>query len=336
METIQGEKYFLYVLLVIVFVLTVAIFWPFLSMVVIAIAFTVVLNPIYNWINKHITKNISWLASTITILIFFIVLCVPLIFVGKVLFNQIQNAYQNIVASGGTNTLIHTIDSSINKVMPNGFAFDTYGKISELASTISNNIANFFASIFKTIMMLVLMFFTLFYLLKDGAHWKKSLLLLFPMSNENTTQILNTMEKATNRIFKGSFLIAIIQGVLMAVGLTIFGVPNAVIWAVVAAMASFIPTIGTSLVSVPAILFLFFTGMQLQALGFLIWSILIVGMVDNILSPYIISKNTSISSLFILFSILGGVSLMGPTGLFIGPLVLSLLYSLVTIYKKEV
>jgi predicted PurR-regulated permease PerM len=60
-----------------------------------------------------------------------------------------------------------------------------------------------------------------------------------------------------------------------------------------------------------------------------------VGTVDNILSPYIISKNTEVSSLFILLSILGGVMLIGPIGLFIGPLIISLLYSLVSIYKKE-
>ena len=114
----------------------------------------------------------------------------------------------------------------------------------------------------------------------------------------------------------------------------IFGIPNAIIWAVVASISSFIPTVGTSIVAIPAILFLFLTGMKLQALGLLIWSIIIVGTVDNILSPYIISRDTEIPSLFILFSILGAVSLMGPLGILIGPLVLSLLYSLISIYKK--
>jgi predicted PurR-regulated permease PerM len=76
--------------------------------------------------------------------------------------------------------------------------------------------------------------------------------------------------------------------------------------------------------------------MHFQALGLLIWSVIIVGTIDNILSPYIISKDTEIPSLFILFAILGGVSLLGPLGILIGPLVLSLLYSLVSIYKREI
>ena len=158
---------------------------------------------------------------------------------------------------------------------------------------------------------------------------------IFPLSNKNTGEILSKLKKSINRIFKGSFIIAIIQAFLAWIGFTIFGIPNAIIWAVVAGIASFIPSIGTSIVTIPAVLFLFFTGMQLQALGLLIWSAIIVGTVDNILTPYIISKDTDISSLFVLFSILGGVSLMGPLGILIGPLVLSLLYSLVSIYKKE-
>ena len=101
-------------------------------------------------------------------------------------------------------------------------------------------------------------------------------------------------------------------------------------------MASFVPTLGTSIVFIPSILFLLFTGMQIQALGLMLWAMLLVGTIDNILSPYIISKNTEVPSIFILFSILGGISLMGPIGILIGPLVLSLLYSLVAIYRKEV
>ena len=335
MQTTPTEKHFLYILLIIAIGLTLAIFWPFLAIIVLAIAFAVILTPVYNWINKHITKNISWLASIITVLLFFIILCLPFFFVGKVVFSQIQGIYHSIITSGDSSSFVKTINISINKMMPTGFTFDIYSKITQLVSSLLNGIGNFFASTFRTIMMFALMILTIFYLLKDGANWKKNLILLCPISEKNTNEILKSMKNAINRILGGSFLIAIIQGVAMTIGLTIFGVPNAVIWGVVAGISSFIPTIGTSVVSIPAIIFLYFSGMQLQALGMLIWAIVAVGAIDNILSPYIISNKTEISSLFILFSILGGVSLMGPIGIFIGPLILSLLFSLVSIYKKE-
>lgn len=336
MQKNSNEKHFLYALLAIVLILTVAIFWPFLTILVLAIAFAVVLAPVNDFISTYITKKINWLSSLITVTIFLLVLCIPIFFVGKSVFIQTQNLYYGVIDSGQTaNGLIQKIDTSINKIMPEGMNFDTYEKIATLAGNLSSNIASIFASTFKTILMLFLMLLTIFFLLKNGSYWKKSLFSLLPLSDDNISEIFNDMRDAINRIFKGSFVIAIVQGILMGVGLTIFGVPNAAIWGVVAGMASFIPTIGTSIVSVPAILFLYISGMELQALGMLIWSLVAVGTVDNVLSPYIISKNTEISSLFILLSILGGITLMGPIGLFIGPLIISLLFTLVTIYKRE-
>jgi predicted PurR-regulated permease PerM len=336
MQITSTEKYFLFVLLLITVIFTLLIFFPFLAMLVLAAAFAVVLNPVYLWIKKRLVKNISWLASLLTVVLFLICLCVPLFFIGKAVFNQTQDLYMNVLSQESSSHLVESLDSSINKLLPAGFNFDIHTKITELVSSFSNNLARFFSSMVNSILMFVLMILTLFYLLKDGEKWEKALINIFPLSDFNVNEILVNLKKSIDRIFKGSFIIAIAQGILAWIGFMFFGVPHALIWAIVAAVASFVPTIGTSVVTIPAILFLFFTGMHLQALGLLIWSMLLVGTIDNILAPYVISKDTDIPSLFILFAILGGVSLLGPIGILIGPLVLSLLYSLVSIYKKEI
>ncbi|MCX6754224.1 MAG: AI-2E family transporter [Candidatus Nomurabacteria bacterium] len=335
MNISSTEKYFLFTLLSITIVLTLLILYPFLSMFILSAAFAVALNPVYLWIKKNIVKNISWLASILTVIIFLLFLCIPLFFIGKAVFIQTQNLYYSIVNSGTSNYFSESINISVNKFLPAGFNFDIHTKIIGLISSLSNNIAQLFSSTLNSILMFVLMVFTLFYLLKDGEEWKKALLNFFPLSDENTNYILDNLEKSINRIFKGTFIIAIAQGLLAWFGFMIFGIPNAIIWAVVAGVASLVPTIGTSVVSVPAVLFLFFTGMQIQAFGLLLWSLLLIGTIDNILSPYIISRDTEIPSLFVLFSILGALSLVGPLGILVGPLVLSLLYSLIAIYKKN-
>ncbi|MFA6251020.1 MAG: AI-2E family transporter [Candidatus Paceibacterota bacterium] len=335
MQITSTERYFLFILLLIAVVLTILIFYPFLAIIILSAAFAVVLGPVYRWIKKHIVRDIAWLASLITVILFLACLCVPLFFVGKAVFNQTQNIYQNIMVAGNSNQFVSSIDSYINKQLPEGFNFDVHTKVTEMISSLTNNLANVFKSTLNSILMFFLMVFALFYLLKDGRKWRNGFVNIFPLSDDNTNEILDNLKKSINRIFKGSFIIAIAQGVLAWVGFTIFGVPNAIIWAVVAGIASFVPTIGTSIVTVPAMLFLFFTGMQLQALGLLIWSAILVGTIDNVLSPYIIAKDTPIPSLFILFAILGGVALIGPLGILIGPLILSLLYSLVSIYKKQ-
>ena len=335
METSKSEKYFLFGLLVIVLILTIAILFPFLTVFILAAAFAVVINPVYIWIRKYITRKNGGVASFITIMLFLFLLCVPLFFIGNVIFNQAQNAYHYINQNGNTGMFIQKIDKGINDLMPDGFAFDTHSKIVGITSFASNNIGNFFASTFNTIVMTIITIFTMFFMLKDGSKWKEGLIKILPLSEKNVTEILLDLKNSINRILRGSFIIAIVQGILAWLGLLVFGVPNPALWAVIAGLASFIPNLGTSVVSIPAILFLYFTGMPLHALGLLIWSMLLVGTIDNILSPYIISKDTEIPSIFMLFSILGGISLMGTIGILIGPLTLSLLYSLVSIYRKE-
>lgn len=335
MNTTSTEKYFLFLILLITIVFILLIFSPFLSILILTASLAVALNPVYMWIKNHITKNISWLASIITIIAFLVCLCVPLFFVGKTVFYQAQDLYVGVVNSGSSGHFIESINTTIDKYLPAGFNFDIQSKITDFMSSLTNGLGKLFSATLNSIFMFTLMLFTLFYLFKDGEKWEKGFIRILPLSDKNANQILFDLKSAINRIFKGSFIIAIAQGVLSWAGLMIFGVPHAAIWAIVAGIASFIPTIGTSIVSVPAILFLFFSGMPLQALGLLIWSLILVGTIDNILNPYIISKDTEIPSLFVLFSILGGVILLGAIGILIGPLFLSLLYSLVSIYKRE-
>lgn len=179
------------------------------------------------------------------------------------------------------------------------------------------------------------MLLAIFYFLKDGAHFRKALIVLSPLEDKDDEKILTRLSRAVNGVIKGYLLIALAQGILMWLGLLIFGVPNPALWGVVAAITSLIPTIGTALVSVPAILFLLATGNSASAIGLAVWAAVIVGTVDNFLSPFVISGKTNVPSFLILFSVLGGISLLGPVGILIGPLTISLLYTLISIYRHE-
>ncbi|NCU28191.1 MAG: AI-2E family transporter [Candidatus Moranbacteria bacterium] len=334
MQTMTTEKYFLFILLLLTIILTLLILSPFLAVLLLTVSFSVALNPVYLWIKKRVTFGVSWLASILTIIIFLACLCTPLFFVGKTVFYQAQDIYVGLINSEHTGSWFDSINTTINHYLPDGFNFDLQDKLSGLFSSLTSGLGKLFSSTLNSVLMFTLMLFALFYLFKDGEKWEKSFIKILPLSDENATQIVGDLKSSINRIFKGSFIIAIAQGLLAWLGFTVFGVPHAAIWAIVAGIASFIPTIGTSIVSIPAMAFLFFTGMHLQALGLLLWSMLLIGTIDNILNPYIISKNTEIPSLFMLFSILGGVALIGAIGIIVGPLTLSLLYSLVSIYKK--
>jgi len=335
-KTSQVEKKFLYALLGIVILITLAIFYPFLSVLVLAGTFAIGLSPACLWIKKNITRDNQGIASAITVILFLVLLCIPLFFVGTTIFNQIQSIYYSIVVNGDTSTVVQIIDKTINNILPAGFSFDTHEKIIQLFSFLSSNITGFFTYTFNTIIMFILTISATFYLLKDGRKWKQNLIKLSPLSENNTEELVSNVKNSTNRILKGTLFMALVQGILSWIGFMIFGVPNPALWGVISGLATLVPVVGTSLVVYPVVLFLYLAGMHIQALGLLLWAFILVGIIDNILPPYFIAKGSEMSSLFILFSIIGGISLMGPIGIITGPLILSLLYSLIGIYKKEI
>ena len=175
----------------------------------------------------------------------------------------------------------------------------------------------------------------MFYFLKDGAKWQRAVIVLSPLSDQDDEKIIGRLRQAVNSVIKGSLFIALVQGVMMGIGLWLFGIPNSALWGIVAAVTSLLPTIGTAVVSVPAIVFLFISGNISSAIGLAIWAALMVGMVDNLLYPFIVGEKINIPPLLILFAVLGGLSLLGPVGILVGPLSVSLLYTLISIYRNE-
>jgi predicted PurR-regulated permease PerM len=89
------------------------------------------------------------------------------------------------------------------------------------------------------------------------------------------------------------------------------------------------------LISIPAIINIFATGDPVSAIGMAAWAMVMVGGVDNLLNPIIVGKKINIHPLIILFSVLGGISLLGPIGVLIGPITVSLLYAVLSVYNEE-
>jgi predicted PurR-regulated permease PerM len=327
------EKYFFFGLLSATIVFVFFIFRPFWIILILGASFSVVLYPIYIWFKRYHSPN--WLASLLTVFFFIIVLCVPLFAIGSIVFNQSQNLYHSVIGNGNITPFVTTLGEKINRFLPNGISFDINEKISSLISFLTNNIASIFSTTISTLFSFILLLLTIFYFLKDGEGWKETLLRLSPLSDNADEKIVTKLYHTINGVLKGYILIAFIQGILMGAGLAIFHVPNPAIWAVIAGIAAIIPPLGTAIVSVPAVIFLFTTGHIGLAIGFLIWATLIVGTGDNVLKPYIVGRKIDIPSFLILFSVLGGIAFLGPVGILIGPLAVSMLYTLTEIYQKE-
>ncbi len=326
------ERYFFFGILLAVIVFSFLIFRPFLAVLVIGACLAVIFHPIYEWFISLVKKK--WLASLLTVILFLLILLGPLFLLGSIVLNQTQDLYHSFVVSGNIDPFLSKVGESINRIMPSGFNFNIEEKTAGLVSVVLENTAKIFTATVTTLFSFLLLLLTLFYFLRDGEHFKKILIDLSPLSDTDDMKITAQLSRAVNGIMKGYLLIGLIQGTLAGIGLAIFGVPHPALWAVLAGIASLVPSIGTALVSVPAIIYLLATGETAGAIGYLIWATLIVGTVDNFLNPVIVGSKLNIPPLIILFSVLGGVVLMGPVGLLIGPLAISLLQALVSIYRN--
>ena len=327
------EKFFFFGLLLATLVFAFFIFRPFWIVLVLGVSFSIVFYPIYAWLHKNHFPN--WLAALVTLLSFIVVLCIPLFSIGTIVFNQSQNLYHSVISGGNVTPFLSSLGSKINYFLPNGITFNLNEIISGFISFLTSNIANIFSATVTVLFSFVLLLLTIFYFLKDGEKWREALLQLSPLSGAADQKILDRLTQTINGVIKGYLLIAFIQGILMSIGLTIFHVPNAAIWGVIAGIASTIPPLGTAVVSVPAVIFLFATGHTPAAIGLLVWAVFVVGAGDNFLNPYIVGHKINIPPFLILFSVLGGIALLGPVGILIGPLTVSLLYTLTDIYQTE-
>ncbi len=335
------QPYFLLAVLGIAFVLTFFIFQPFLGPLVLGTIFAVVLHPLYLRI-RDLFKGRETLAALATVFLTIVVILIPTSVLGVQLLKEAQQLYESVSAQGSRVTLGSMLDGFgpvVEKYVPGAQA-----RIQEFSSSIDSyassaltwligHIGVAFSSLAALTLDLFLFFITLYYLLRDGQRLKETLVQISPLADTDDETIFSRLALAVNSVVKGKLAISLIQGIMTGIGFALFGVPNAVLWGLVAAIASIVPPVGTALVLAPGVAYLAVTGHMGAALGLAIWGAVAVGLVDNLLGPKLMGAGMQLHPLLVLLSVLGGIVYFGPVGVFLGPLTVSLLLVLLSIYR---
>ncbi len=339
-----STNYFFTGLLLAVAVLAVFIFLPFLTPLIFAMALAVIFGPVYRYILKVFFrgKEKSTFASLITILLVAFIVLIPGFFIVGKLYNEIQDMYYFLTEESGRSTIVGFLNASadwLSKALFNMYpsiSFDSLNITDYLQRGLEwafSHVDTLFTGIGKVLMGIFVTFFALFYFIRDGREFKKQIISLSPLADIDDQRIFNKLEQAVYSIVGGSLVVGVIQGILTGVGFALFHVPQPAVWGGIAAVAALIPGIGTALVIVPGVLYLFFTGATPYAVGLLIWGLLAVGLIDNLLGPLLVNKGIKIHPFLILLSVLGGIAFFGIIGFILGPLVLAFLFALLEIYK---
>ena len=327
---------FFTVLIVGVLFLSFLVFKPYLGALCIAVILRIVFDSFHEKILRFArgSENLAAVLSTLAIVFFIIV---PLIVVGVFLLDDIQNLYLKIVSGNIDFSFVERLTSPahdfIKGFIPD-FAVDLREYAREGLSFILTHIGSVFSSIVSLIFNFFLMLLALFYLFRDGKRFRKSVIFLSPLSDNYDESILVRLSEGVSSVVKGSLLVAIVQGALAALGFFIFGVPNPMLWGSFAAVAALVPNLGTAIVVLPAIAFLFWTGAAGSAFGLLVWGVVIIGLVDNILAPYLMKRGLKVHPFLVLLGVLGGFAFFGPLGFLVGPVLVALLMALLDMYPS--
>lgn len=329
----QLQLPFFIALFIAILVLAFQIFKPLLPVLAVAAMFAVILHPAQARLVK-LLRGHDGISAAIIVAISALILMIPLSFLGTQVYRETNDLLSSLTTNGSNYVDLFNqyIGESLRRYFPN-FDPDIPSYVEQALGWIAGNLGQIFSGAITTVLYIFLGFIALYYFLKDGKRFAQSIMELSPLADTYDREIAGRLEQAINSVVKGSLLIALIQGVLTGIGFTIFGVPNPALWGTIAAIGALIPGVGTTIVLLPAILYLFFTGQTIPGLGLTIWGATAVGLIDNLLGPSWVGRGANIHPLLVLFSVIGGIAFFGPLGFFLGPLVLSLLYALVDIYR---
>lgn len=280
-------------------------------------------------------------ASALTVAFFVLVLIVPLsVFLGVVVSQAVQ-----VTSSVGpwVQREISTPDrlTAFLQRLPFWESIQPYqgvitSKLAEMAGRVGSFVVGSVAAASRGTAVfffhLFILLYAMFFFLLRGKEYLARLLYCIPLAPEAENRLVAKFTSVARATIKGTLVIGVVQGGLAGLAFLVVGIDAWAFWSVVMMVLSIIPGIGTALVWVPAVIYLFAVGSTGPAIGLAIWCVLVVGMVDNVLRPRLVGRDTQMSDLLVMISTLGGIVAFGASGFIIGPIVAALWVTVWEIY----
>ena len=341
MPTTTLQMPFLTALIIGVLFLLFLILQPFLITLSLAVLCAILLTPLYKKILSHV-GNKEVLATWMTLSISIVGIVIPLTFLGTQLFDEAVHLYSSLSQDGARQHLVTSVMENTGRALQRyipgaetylgNLSYDLDLYIKNALVWVIDHLGVALSGVSTFLLDLLIFLIALYYLLKDGNRLKKIINAISPLGADNDEIVFDKLHSAINSVIKGNFLIALIQGLVTSIGFLLTGVPNGILWGMLAVVASLVPRIGTALIIVPGIIYLFIMGSPFMAFFLAMWGIFVVGVIDNILGPKLIGKEMELHPLSVLLSVMGGLLFFGPVGIFLGPLTISFLFALVSLY----
>ena len=316
---------------------------PFLGPLVIAVTLAIVFHPLHLKIHA-VFRNLNAAAAISTILALLVVV-IPLVVLGILVSGELSTMIQSLRERTGSqgglspymghlgNDLLKRFGNYVNlpqldpkEVLLRGAEQASRYLLSAGAATVSN--------LLSFVLDSVVVFFSLFFFFREGDSILQRFGAMLPLNSDQTEKLFADTRKMMTANLYGGLSAAAAQGILTGLAFGILGLSDPVLWALVTAMASLVPVVGSALVWGPAAILLLLSGHWIKAVILLAWGAGVVGQVDAFIWPYVVGAHVKVHTLLVFFSLLGGIEAFGIAGIFIGPVVLSVTMAILDLLRN--
>ncbi len=314
---------------------------PFIYPIFWAAVFAALFYPLYKKLNTKLkTPNLS---ATLTLLVTVFAIAIPLFIFGTILITQSVDIYNKVSNNQDqiSSFLTQATETIKNNRFTARFNFDEnfwVEKFSEgakfVTSYIFTNITKITQNSIIFFTMVLIMLYTLYFFLRDGEKILKTLMHLCPLGDKYEKILFEKFTNTALGTLKGVAIVGGLQAGLGALAFFIAGLQGALIWGLIMFVLTLLPAFGCSLVWFPAGLLLLLSGKVWQGIFMLSFGVFVISTVDNLLRPIIVGREAQMHPLLILFSMLGGIVVFGPSGFIIGPIIASLLLAFWEMYDE--
>jgi len=346
-EKLSDDKHFWFFIVVFLFSFSL-LCWlikPFLSIIIMASVITGIFKPVYNILNKKISRS---LASFVTCILLFFVLFMPIVFCVSILSKEAYDLYfigRNVVISDHVKSIFESSEilDKVNLFLEN-FGIEISAKqLNEMVSNIGRGVGLFLynqasliaSNVFEFLLSFFFMLLVVYFLMIDGDKFIKYIIDIFPLPQEQGEMLIQQFKDMSGAILIGNGLGGIIQGISGGLVFMFFGFKSPFLWGVIMSLLAFFPIVGIGTVFIPAGIYLLLNEAILSGIFFIIFYIMLSGFVEYIFKPKLVGKRVKMHTLVVFFSIVGGLNLFGILGIIYGPLVITAFLTLAGIYRSN-
>ena len=319
------------------------ILWPFFGAVLWGTILAIVFEPLDRRLQANFGERRT-LAALTTVVIVLLLVILPFTLIGGLLIQEALGAYDKfqsgeLSVSRYFQQALGALPAWIIDVL-HRFGLADLGSVQNKMSTGLMQGSKFLATkaveigqnTFDMAVNVCIVLYLLFFLLRDGDELARRIRTAVPLHPDQRRELFEMFTTVTRATVKGNVVTAIVQGALGGLIFWILDVHAPVLWGVVMAFLSLLPAVGCALVWLPVAIFFLVTGALWQGIVLIAFGVLVIGLVDNVLRPILVGKDTKMPDYVVLVSTLGGIAIFGLNGFVIGPLIAAMFMSVWEIF----